>query len=183
LAGVAYFRHRYFLNNRRMQKPISHIFSGLLVAAVVSVYTLILSFSGGSGNKSLGFVSLLLMVAGVAYFVWRHGGAVEELLSFGGLFSYGFKATAVMTLVLIGYNVLFYTLFPEYRDVLFDISREQMLQQPGITEEQVEMGISKMREFFWPIIIGGALFNTMMAGAVGSLIGAGITAKKQSHKG
>lgn len=86
-----------------------------------------------------------------------------------------------MTLVLIGYNVLFYTLFPEYRDVLFDISREQMMQQPGMTEEQVDMGLSKMREFFWPIVIGGALFNSMMSGAVGSLIGAGLTAKKQSH--
>jgi hypothetical protein len=53
-----------------------------------------------------------------------------------------------------------------------------MLQQQGISEEQVEMGISKMREFFWPIIIGGALFNAMMAGAVGSLIGAGIGKKK-----
>ena len=166
-----------------MQRPVSHVLAGLIVAAVVVVYTLVLTFSGGSGNKSLSFLSLVLMVGGVGYFVWRHGGANDHGLTFGGLFSYGFKATAAMTLVLIGYNVLFYSLFPEYRDVLFDISREQMMQQPGITEEQVDMGLSKMREFFCPIIIGGALFNAMMAGAVGSLIGAGITAKKQSHKG
>jgi Protein of unknown function (DUF4199) len=164
-----------------MQRSVSHALAGLVVAAVVVVYTLILTFSGGSGNKSLGFLSLAMMVGGVAYFVWRQGKAMDGALTFGGLFSYGFKATAVMTLVLIGYNVLFYTLFPEYRDVLFDISREQMMQQSGITAEQVEMGISKMREFFWPIIIGGALFNAMMAGAVGSLIGAGVTAKKQSR--
>jgi hypothetical protein len=166
-----------------MQKPVSHALAGLIVAAVVAVYTLVLTFSGGSGNKSLGFLSLVLMVGGIGYFVWRHGRANDHALTFGGLFSYGFKATAVMTLVLIGYNVLFYTLFPEYRDVLFDISREQMMQQPGMTEEQVDMGLSKMREFFWPIVIGGALFNSMMSGAVGSLIGAGLTAKKQSHKG
>ena len=161
-----------------MDKPVSHVLSGLIVAAVVVVYTLILTFSGTSGNKSLGFLSLLIMVAGVAYFVWRQGVVMDGSLTFGGLFSYGFKATAVMTLVLIGFNVLFYSLFPEYKDVLFDVSRAQMLQQQGISEEQVEMGISKMREFFWPIIIGGALFNAMMAGAVGSLIGAGIGKKK-----
>jgi hypothetical protein len=161
-----------------MQRSVSHALAGLVVAAVVVVYTLILTFSGASGNKSLGFLSLAMMVGGVAYFVWRQGAAMNGSLTFGGLFSYGFKATAVMTLVLIGFNVLFYSLFPEYKDVLFDVSREQMLQQQGISEEQVEMGISKMREFFWPIIIGGALFNAMMAGAVGSLIGAGIGKKK-----
>jgi len=166
-----------------MQKPVSHALAGLIVAAVVVVYTLILTFSGASGNKSLGFLSLVIMVGGIGYFVWRHGGVNDHALTFGGLFSYGFKGTAVMTLVLIGYNVLFYSVFPEYKDVLFDISREQMMQQPGVTEEQVDMGLSKMREFFWPIVIGGALFNSMMSGAVGSLIGAGLTAKKQSHKG
>jgi len=160
-----------------MQRPVSHALAGLLVAAGVAVYTLVLTFSGGSGNRSLSFLSLVLMVGGVGYFVWRHGGANDHALTFGGLFSYGFKATAVMTLVLIGYNVLFYSIFPEYKDVLFDISREQMMQQPGITAEQVDMGLTKMREFFWPIIIGGALFNAMMAGAVGSLIGAGVAKK------
>jgi hypothetical protein len=176
-----YFRGVVTLNINDMQKPVSHALAGLIVAAVVVVYTLILTFSGASGNKSLGFLSLVLMVGGIGYFVWRHGGANDHALTFGGLFSYGFKATAVMTLVLIGYNVLFYSIFSEYKDVLFDISREEMMKQPGMTEEMVGMGISKMREFFWPIIIGGALFNAMMAGAVGSLIGAGITAKKQSH--
>ncbi len=161
-----------------MRRPVAHLLSGLIVGVLVALYTLVIAFLGEMGNKSLGFVALLMMVAGVAFFVWRHGKVSEEALSFGKLFSYGFKATAVMTLVQIGYAVLFYNIFPEYREVLFDVSRAQMMAQGGVSEEQAEAGLAMMRNFFWPMIISGSLFNAMMSGAVGSLIGAGI-GKKQ----
>lgn len=179
---MAYFRGLSGLNHIIM-RSVSHLLSGLIIGVLVALYTLVIAFAGQMGNKTLGFSALLIMVGGVAFFVWRHAKASEELLSFGKLFSYGFKATAVMTLVQIGYAVLFYNIFPEYREVLFDVSRAQMMAQGGVSEEQAEAGLAMMRNFFWPMIISGSLFNAMMAGAVGSLIGAGVTAKKRSHKG
>jgi hypothetical protein len=46
-----------------------------------------------------------------------------------------------------------------------------------VPEAQRGAALERMREYFWAMTIGGALFSTLMAGAVGSLIGAGVTKK------
>jgi hypothetical protein len=150
--------------------------AGLLTGAVLILYSMVLTFTGLNTNRSLGGLSLLILVVGMVFFIHRHGRATGHQAGFGELFSYGFKATAVCTLVLIGFQWLFYTVFPEYREQLLDITREEMLKQ-GVPEAQMGAALERMREYFWAMTIGGALFSTLMAGAVGSLIGAGVTRK------
>jgi hypothetical protein len=159
-------------------RPVSHALAGAVLSGVLIVYSLVLTFTGLNTNRALGGVSLLLLVAGVVVAVRQHGALTGHSAGFGALFSYGFKATAVCTLVLIGFQWLFYTLFPEYRDQLLDITREEMVRQ-GVPEAQLGPALARMREYFWAMTIGGALFSTLMAGAVGSLLGAGITRRAQ----
>jgi hypothetical protein len=52
-----------------------------------------------------------------------------------------------------------------------------MQLQGNLSEDQIEQGLSVMKRFFWPIVIGGSLFNNLVVGAIGSLIGAGISPK------
>lgn len=150
--------------------------AGLLLGALLILYSMVLTFTGLNSNRSLGGLSLLLLVAGLVFFIRRHGRDRGHQAGFGELFSYGFKATAVCTLVIIGFQWLFYTVFPEYREQLLDITREAMVQQ-GVPEAQLAPALERMQQYFWAMTIGGALFSTMMAGAVGSLIGAGVTKK------
>jgi hypothetical protein len=150
--------------------------AGLLTAGVLILYSMVLTFTGLNTNRSLGGLSLLFLVVGLVFFVRRHGRDSGHQAGFGALFSYGFKATAVCTLVLIGFQWLFYTVFPEYREQLLDITREEMVKQ-GVPEAQMGAALARMRDYFWAMTIGGALFSTLMAGAVGSLIGAGVTRK------
>lgn len=159
-----------------MQGKRSHVLAGLLTAGVLIVYSMILTFTGLNTNRSLGGLSLLILVASLVFFVNLHGRAMGHGAGFGELFSYGFKATAVATLVGIAFQWVFYTVFPEYREQLLDITREQMAAQ-GVTEEQMAPALARMREYFWPMTIGGALFTNLISGAIGSLIGAGVTRK------
>jgi hypothetical protein len=159
------------------QKPLSHIFAGLIIAGVLIIYSMVITFRGLSGNKTLGFLSLMILLLAVAGFVFLYGRSEQFSLSFGQLFSYGFRTTAVATLVTIAFLVLFYLIFPEYKDQMFEVSREQMQLQGNLSEDQIEQGLSVMKRFFWPIVIGGALFNNLVVGAIGSLIGAGISPK------
>ncbi len=159
------------------QKPLSHIFAGLIIASVQIIYSMVITFSGLSGNRTLGFLSLMILLLAVAGFVFLYARSEENSLSFGQLFSYGFRTTAVATLVTIAFLVLFYLIFPEYKDQMFEVSREQMQLQGNLSEDQIEQGLSVMKRFFWPIVIGGSLFNNLVVGAIGSLIGAGISPK------
>jgi hypothetical protein len=74
------------------------------------------------------------------------------------------------------FQVAFFLIFPEYRDKMEEISREQMYKQ-GLAEAQVEQAIGFTRRFFWPFLIAGTVVSNLFVGAIGSLIGAGITKK------
>lgn len=159
-----------------MQGSVSHFLAGALVAGLLILHSMVLTFTGQLTNRGLGMLGLLLLIAGLIFFIRRHGQDRSHQASFGELFSYGFKATAVATIIGIAFQWVFFTIFPEYREQLLDITREELVQQ-GLTEEQMAPVLAKMREFFWPMTIGGAMFSTLLAGALGSTIGAGVTKK------
>jgi Protein of unknown function (DUF4199) len=159
------------------KKSITHITAGLIIAGILIVYSMILTFADLSGNRTLGFLSLLFLVLGLIYFILQYGKSVDHTATFGQLFSFGFKATAVTTIIVLAFQVLFFVIFPEYRDKMEEISREQMYKQ-GMTDQQVDQAIGFTKRFFWPFLIAGTLVSNLIVGAIGSLIGAGITKKK-----
>jgi hypothetical protein len=159
-----------------MEKKVSHVTAGLVIAGLLIVYSMVLTFMDLSGNQTLGLMSLLILLAGLIYFIMQYGKSVDHSATFGQLFSFGFKATAVATIIVLVFQVAFFLIFPEYRDKMEEISREQMYKQ-GLAEAQVEQAIGFTRRFFWPFLIAGTLVSNLFVGAIGSLIGAGITKK------
>ena len=158
-------------------KSVSHFVAGLIIAAVLIVYSMFLTFMDLTANQSLSYISMIFLIGGIIFFVNQYGKSVDHTATFGQLFSYGFKATAIATLVVIGFQILFFFIFPEYKEKIIDISREQMLKQGNIPEAQVEQALEMVRKFFWVGLIGTSLFFNLVCGAIASLIGAGITKK------
>lgn len=160
------------------RKPISHIHAGLIIAAVLILFALILNFTGQSGNQSLSFLSYLIMIGGLIVFVNMYGNAMNNEVTFGNLFAYGFKATAVLTLIFIGFLIIFFLTFPEFKEKIFEQSRVQMEEQGILSDDQIDQGLEMLRNFFWVGIVGGTMLFNVIAGAIGSVIGAAITKKK-----
>lgn len=158
------------------KKSITHITAGLIIAGVLIVYSMVLTFADLSANRSLSLLSLVFLAAGLIYFITQYGKSVDHTASFGQLFSFGFKATAVTTIIVLAFQVLFFLVFPEYRDKMEEISREAMYKQ-GLSDQQVDQAIEFTKRFFWPFLIAGTLVSNLIVGAIGSLIGAGITKK------
>lgn len=159
------------------KKSISHFTAGLIISGLLIIYSMFLTFMDLTGNQALGYISMLILLAGVIYFITQYGKSVDYTASFGKLFAYGFKATAVATIVVIAFQVLFFMIFPEYKDKMLDISREQMLKQGNLSDAQIDSALEMVKKFFWPGLIGGVLFFNLFSGAIASLIGAGITKK------
>ncbi len=159
------------------KKPVTHFTAGIIIAAIMIVYSLILNFTGLMANQALGFVSYVILLAGIIYFVLQHANARDNTATFGNLFSFGFKTTAIATLILIAFQIIFFLIFPEYKEKIADIARENMQKQGKATEEQIEQGMEMMKRFFWVGLIGGTLFFMLIIGLVASLIGAGIAKK------
>ena len=52
-----------------------------------------------------------------------------------------------------------------------------MAENPQLTDEMIEQGITMTKKFFLPFAIGGAIIGTAILGAIGALIGAAVAKK------
>ena len=162
------------------KKTISHFVAGLIIAAILVIYSIILNFLDLSQNKGLGWLSYIILVGGLAFFVNLYGKAKDHQVTFGNLFSYGFKATAITTLIMVVFIVIFFMVFPEFKEKIMDAAREGMEKNGKMTDDQIDQGMQMFERNFILFSAGGVLFMYLILGAIGSLIGAAIT-KKQPH--
>jgi NADH:ubiquinone oxidoreductase subunit 6 (subunit J) len=163
-------------------KKLSNLNAGLLLFLLMVVFTLIINMGGFQRNSKLNWLSYLIIVCGITLLVIKYGKDMGNNVTFGNLFGYGFKTIAITTIFFIAFSLLFYTVFPEYKTQLLEISRENAMQKATPeNREQMEKGIEMFQRFFWVAMIAGILVSFAILGAIGSLIGAAI-AKKEPNQ-
>src|SRR4051794_24748778 len=105
-------------------KPISHFVAGIILALISIVYSTALQLMGIGQNKALGWLSYIILIAGLIIFITTYAKAKDHQLTFGGLFSYGFKITAITTLIVILCMVIFFVAFPEFKEKILEAARK-----------------------------------------------------------
>lgn len=163
------------------RKPINHILAGLIISAAMVIFSLVMNFIGQGQNQALGWLAYLIFVVALIYFINQYSNANNNRLSFGGLFSYGFKITSIVTLVVILFMVIFFWSFPEYKDKIMEASRQSFEKQDSMTDDQVDQAIEMMDRNFILFAAGGALFMYLLLGVIGSLIGAAVAKKNPNN--
>ncbi|PWU00189.1 MAG: hypothetical protein C5B52_09360 [Bacteroidetes bacterium] len=158
------------------QKPVSHYMCGAIIAAAMIIFSILVYVLGYFGNQMVGYLSYLILLIGIIVSVRLYGNSVDNSASFGKLFSFGFKTTALVIVIVLAFNFLFFIIFPEAKEKFFEISRQQMAEK-GNTEEQIEQGIAMIQKGFWVFIILGTIFMCGIVGLVAAVIGAAITKK------
>src|SRR5258706_9781299 len=108
------------------KKPIGHIVAGLIIACVLVLLTILLYYTGMQQSGMVTYLPYVVIILGLITFINIYGNAKKNQVSFGDLFSYGFKTTAVLTLVMISFTIIFLLLFPEIKEKLFEIARQKM---------------------------------------------------------
>jgi len=149
-----------------------------VIAAVLIIYTIILQFTGNQQNSGLVWLSYVFILAGLILFINLYAKALNNQVTFGNLFSYGFKATAFLALIMIAFTVVYFLIFPDIKEKMFDMAREKMEEQGKLTDDQIEQGVQTWKKMFWVFAIGGIILIYAIVGAIGSLIGAAVTKKK-----
>ena len=161
------------------KKPISHLVAGLIIAGILIVSSILISVigTGTASRPGGGWISYLILIGGLVFFINKYGNDRENYASFGELFSYGFKATAMITLVFILFIVGIALLFPEFKEKALEAAQLEMESQKNYKEADVEKGMSLMEKYFWVFMIGATTLGFIIIGCIGSLIGAAITKK------
>jgi len=159
------------------KKPISHFVAGLIIGAVLIIYSLALNFAGKGQDRTLGWIAYLLFVVGLIVFINLYGNAKNNEITFGGLFSYGFKATAIATLLIVICLVIVISIMPDFKQKILDAMRQGMEDQGKLNDDKIDQTVKMFSKNFILFVVGGALFMYLLFGVIASLIGAAITKK------
>ncbi len=163
----------------------THKIHGLLLAIAMIIINVILYVAGLSFDAEsswTSYVAYIPFLIGIILNAVAFSKANDANVTFGNVFSSGFKASAIATLVLLGWSLLSaLVIFPEMKDKALEVAANQMAQNPDMTDEQIETALGMTKKLFVPFMIGGVVFGTMFFGAIFSLIGAAV-AKKNGSK-
>ena len=161
-------------------KIMSPQIKGLLIALVVIIFGIIGYYTGlGFSTTWYNWVVNLVLLAAIIFACVHFANQKEGFVTFGNVFLHGFKISAVITIIMLVYTLLAFTvLFPDMKEKIFEMQAAQMEKQ-GMDEDKMEQATSAMKNFFWPITIGVTIFGTLIWGAISSLIGAAVAKKKK----
>lgn len=159
------------------KKPISPIVAGIIIAAVMIILSLAIYFMELYKNQAITWLGYLIMVILLIVFINLYGKARNNEVGFGGLFGYGFKATMIIAVLLPIFSFIFFMMFPEIKEKIFEMTRQGMEEQGKVSDEQIDQTIEMMRKNFTLFFIVLPILFYVFIGCIGSLIGAGITKK------
>lgn len=160
------------------KKPLTPVIAGLILGLISVVAFLAFYFAGRSFERdAISYLPMLLVVGLLIFFIIKYSNDKENNVTFGNCFGYGFKATAVMAIVVFVCSLIFVLAQPAYKEEFMNFMAEEMNKNPDVTDEQRETTMNAMDKFFMISILGGGLFMNLLIGAIASLIGAAVAKK------
>lgn len=163
-------------------KTLSNVKAAFIVFILMVIYTLVISFGGLQSNTKLPWISYIIIVIGIMALVMKYGKDLQNNVTFGNLFAYGFKTVATLIIFYVAFTVVFYLIFPEYKLRLLEIMKENALKNATPdNQEQVEKGINIMQRFFWVAMIAGIIISFAILGVIGSLLGASFSKRNPKN--
>ena len=157
--------------------------SGLILGLALVIYTLLLYFLDQTFNKTLGYVSILILIAGLVLGVKSFRDDAR-----GGIMSYG-QGVGAGTVIglyagIIGaiFTYLLYTVIdPDLLDKLLTFTEEKIVESGRVPEEMIDQTMEMQKKFMAPWIMSIiAVINYVFFGVVVSLI-ASIFLKKEGN--
>ncbi|MCU0387206.1 MAG: DUF4199 domain-containing protein [Chitinophagaceae bacterium] len=162
------------------KKKLTPLNAGLIISLVLIAISVILyvAVTDMKQQQQFGYFSYLILIAGLIYTCLTYAKQENKNVTFGNVFSFGFKTTAVVTSIMVIFTILSLTvLFPEMKSKAMDVAREQMETNDQLSDAQIDQALEMTNKFFLPFAIGGSLIGYLIIGAIGSLIGAAAAPK------
>ncbi|MBO9561989.1 MAG: DUF4199 family protein [Niastella sp.] len=160
------------------RKTTSAVTIGLLASLVLIVLALVIYFANLYTERWIQYVSIAIFGGSIIWGVVNHGKETGYQATFGGLFGFGFKIVAVITVLMVAYTIAQGFLFPEIKEKFVEQARIEAAKNPNADPNQIEQGIQWFEKNFTMFMIFILLFWYVISGAIAALIGAAVTKKK-----
>lgn len=154
----------------------SYLNYGVVIGIVmIAIFVLYYVFNLYTSSK-LGLIPTFIFAILIIFTQIKYARSVDGNITYGNLFAAGFKATCAATAIYLVFLILFLWLVPDYKTNFLEFQRQGMIAK-GMTDAQVDTGMSFMEKSFSVIAIGGGLLGNLLVGLIASLVGAAIAKK------
>ncbi len=159
-------------------KITTHITKGLIIALIFIVLDIIAHLTGLIFEQWFGYTVLVLAVG---VFIWppmQYGKELNNDVTFGNLFTHGFKTTAVFACIIFVYTVLsIYFLFPDFVELMIQKQMEKAAAAGKDIPTPSEEGMQMAKKITRIVMLAGGIIGNLIIGTIGSLIGSAIAKK------
>ncbi len=162
-----------------MENKIStHITKGIIISLILIVLDIIGHLTGLIFEQWFGYS---VLVIAVCLFIWpplQYGKELNNNVTFGNLFSHGFKTAAVFACIMFVFTIIsIYLLFPDFVDELIQKQMEKAAASGKDIPAPSEEGMQMAKKITRIVMLAGGVIGNLLVGTIGSLIGAAIAKK------
>jgi cobalamin biosynthesis protein CobD/CbiB len=144
------------MEDKQRSSMQNSLFYGLITGAVLVVFSLILYLTGQYMNKTLGYLSFVLLIVGMVYGTLEYRkNSTNGFLSYGKAFKSCFLIGLIAGVITAIYTFVFAQfIYPGYINEIIEQTRESMLTSGReMTEEQIETALEYTRKFTTPVMM------------------------------
>lgn len=154
------------------------------VALVISLILIIVDLIGRFANLTFTtwfkWLPAIILIVALIIACMSFGKENNGNVTFGNIFGYGFKVSAIVTGIMLIYTLIaLFFIFPETKDMALEEARKQMEAKGTLSQDNIDTALSMTRRLFIPFAIIGVVIGTLFIGAIGSLLGAAFTKKSK----
>ena len=156
---------------------------GLILGIALIIYSLLMYFLGLNLEKWVGYVSYLIIIAGLVYTTKQYRDDVlEGAITYGKALGYGTLVALFAGIISGVYSFIFYSYIdPEVINKILEMTEEQLVNK-GMADEQIEQAINMQKKFMTPAMMSlMAVPGTAFIGFIISLF-TSIFLKKEVEK-
>jgi uncharacterized membrane protein YciS (DUF1049 family) len=160
-----------------METKQTHMIYGLITAIALIALNLIVYVADLEDPSWTQWVNYAIFFIGVLLNAFAFSKANDQYVTFGSVFSSGFKASAIITIISIAWFLVFMMIFPEMKEKGMEIARKSM-EKKQMSEEQIDQALEMTKKYYSVFTVGVLVFSYMLFGAIFSLVGAAVAKKK-----
>jgi len=161
------------------QKIMTHFIKGILISLIVIILGIVGYFAGISMESWFSWVVNGILFVAIIFACLYYSSQKNGYVTFGNVFSHGFKTSAIIALIMVVYTLLSLTIiFPEMKDKALEVTQQRLEERDNMTSDQIDTAINFTKKYFLVFAIFGAMIGTLIFGLIASLIGAAIAKKK-----
>ena len=150
----------------------ANLTNGLILGLALIIYSVLLYIFDLNLNKYLGYVSYIIIIAGVILGTKSYrDNNLNGFITYGQALGFGTMLVVVAAVLSAIYTYLFVAIIdPDIIDKILAISEEEMLKK-GMSDDQVEMAQSFSKKLMSPVVMSITGFiGTSIVGFILSLI-------------